>query len=117
LYFVTGGRGTVGGLYRVKWKGTPPRAATDLGTGLDAVIRQPQMDSAWGRQKIAALKTAIGADWDRVVPGVAVSSANPWQYRLRALDLLQFTAPRRRPNCWSRSRKTRTSGSAAKRPS
>ena len=93
LYFVTGGRGTVGGLYRVKWKGTPPRAATDLGTGLDAVIRQPQMDSAWGRQKIAALKTAIGADWDRVVPGVAVSSANPWQYRLRALDLLQLYGP------------------------
>jgi len=93
LYFVTGGRGTVGGLYRVKWKGTPPRAATELGTGLDAVIRQPQMESAWGRQKIAALKTTIGADWDRLVPGVAVSAANPWQYRLRALDLMQLYGP------------------------
>ncbi len=93
LYFVSGGRGTVGGLYRVKWKGTPSKAATELGTGLNAVIRQPQLDSAWSRQKIAALKTELGAQWDQLVPGVAMSSANPWQYRIRALNLMQLYGP------------------------
>ena len=33
LYFVTGGGGTGGGLYRVRWKGQPAPATTNLGTG------------------------------------------------------------------------------------
>lgn len=93
LYFVTGGRGTVGGLYRVAWKGKPPQSATELGTGLTAVIRQPQLDAAWSRQKIALTKAEMGADWDRLVRGVAMSAANPWQYRIRALNLMQLYGP------------------------
>ncbi|MBC8876050.1 MAG: HEAT repeat domain-containing protein [Planctomycetes bacterium] len=93
LYFTTGGRGTVGGLYRVKWKGKPPAGTTQMGTGLSAVIRQPQLQSAWARQKIAAVKGEMGDDWDRMIPGVALSSANPWQYRVRALELMQLYGP------------------------
>jgi putative heme-binding domain-containing protein len=93
LYFVTGGHGTVGGLYRIQWAGDDPPEAQDWGQGLDAVIRQPQMNSAWSRQNVAAIKKELGADWDRLLPAVAASTANPWQYRLRALDLMQLYGP------------------------
>jgi len=93
LYFTTGGRGTVGGLYRVTWTGELPAGTTQIGTGLSAVIRQPQLQSAWARQKIAAIKGEMGDDWDRMLPGVAISPANPWQYRIRALQLMQLYGP------------------------
>ncbi len=93
LYFTTGGRGTVGGLYRVNWKGELPAGTTKIGTGLSAVIRQPQLQSAWARQKIASTKGEMGDDWDRMIPGVALSSANPWHYRIRALELMQLYGP------------------------
>jgi putative heme-binding domain-containing protein len=93
LYFVTGGRGTAGGLYRVMWKGTVPEQISNVGTGLSAVIRQPQITSAWARQNIAALKKQLGADWDPSLLGVAQSAANPANYRLQALDLMQLYGP------------------------
>ncbi|MCY2994155.1 MAG: HEAT repeat domain-containing protein [Planctomycetota bacterium] len=93
LYFVTGGSGKPGGVYRIKWLGKPVPGAADLGRGLSAVIRQPQLNSAWSRQQVAALKTQIGKDWERLLHGVAISPANPWRYRTRALDLLQLYAP------------------------
>ncbi len=93
LYFVTGDGGDSGGLYRVMWDGPPPPGATDWGQGLDAVIRHPQMNSAWARQRVATLKKELGDDWDQLLPAVAASAANPWQYRLRALDLLQLYGP------------------------
>lgn len=93
LYFCTGGRGTGGGIYRVTWKGQVPKEVTDLGTGLTAVIRQPQAGSSWARQNIAALRKQLGASWDSSLVGVARTSANPPQYRLQALDLLQLYGP------------------------
>lgn len=93
LYFTTGGRGTVGGLYRVRWEGETPAGVPKIGTGLSAVIRQPQLQSAWARQRIAAIKAELGKDWDRMMPGVALSSANPAQYRIRALELMQLYGP------------------------
>jgi len=93
LYFITGGRGTSGGVYRVSWRGEIPENVKNLGGGLNAVIRQPQAFSAWGRQKVAALKNQIGADWGENLAGVARSSANPAWYRTRALDLMQLFGP------------------------
>ncbi len=93
LYFITGGRGTSGGVYRVTWRGDIPENVRNLGEGLNAVIRQPQALSAWGRQKIAAQKNKIGADWGENLAGVARSSANPAWYRTRALDLMQLFGP------------------------
>lgn len=93
LYFTTGGRGTGGGVYRVLWKGETPAAAKDLGQGLSSVIRQPQMHSAWSRQKIAREKQEMGDRWDKLLPGVALSTANPWYYRTRALDVMQLFGP------------------------
>jgi putative heme-binding domain-containing protein len=93
IYFVTGGRGTEGGLYRIRWAGKVHRGINNLGEGISAAIRQPQLEAAWSRQKIAALRRELGSEWERMVPGVALSSANPWYYRTRALDLMQLFGP------------------------
>jgi putative heme-binding domain-containing protein len=93
LYFCTGGRGTAGGIYRVVWDGTIPDRVKELGTGIAAAIRQPQIESAWGRQQVAALKQRLGNQWAELVAGVAYSDDNPPHYRLRALDLMQLFGP------------------------
>ncbi len=93
MYFITGGRGTSGGVYRVKWMGTPPSSVTDLGTGLNKIIRQPQMQTAWTRQEIATEMVNLGDNWARMMKGVARSTANPSFYRTRALDLMQLFGP------------------------
>lgn len=93
LYFCTGGRGTGGGVYRVIWKGTVPPQITNIGTGVTAVIRQPQIQSSWARQNIAGEKRKLGDKWDASLIGVAKSAANPANYRLQALDLMQLYGP------------------------
>lgn len=93
LYFCTGGRGTGGGIYRVIWKGTVPPQISNIGTGVTAIIRQPQIQSSWARQNIAAEKKKIGDKWDSSLIGVARSAANPAAYRLQALDLMQLYGP------------------------
>ncbi|MFO0816612.1 MAG: HEAT repeat domain-containing protein [Pirellulales bacterium] len=90
LYFVTGGRGTNGGLYRVTWKGRIPAELSNLGEGVSIAVRHPQTQSAWARQRLAKLKAEMGETWERQLYGVAGSAANPPEYRTRALDLLQL---------------------------
>ncbi len=93
LYFVTGGRGTNGGLFRVSWKGEIPTAVSDLGEGISAAIRQPQLHSAWARQNIAGVQKSLSTTWDSQIQGVARSKNNPWYYRSRALDLMHLFGP------------------------
>jgi putative heme-binding domain-containing protein len=93
LYFVTGGKDTAGGLYRVTWKGKVPSGFFDLGTGISPAIRQPQLQSAWARQEIARVKSTVGDDWGPMLLGVVRSTANPTNYRIRALDLMQLYGP------------------------
>lgn len=93
LYFVTGGRGTSGGVYRVVWKGTVPESVKNLGPTLSAVVRQPQLQSSWARQNIALLRAKIGDDWEKTLLGVARSTANPLEYRRQALEVLQLYGP------------------------
>ncbi|WP_197443141.1 HEAT repeat domain-containing protein [Lignipirellula cremea] len=93
LYFTTGGRGTGGGIYRVSWRGEVPEGLRDLGEGLSEVIRQPQLQSAWSRQRIASLKAEFGDTWGTTLAGVARSDANPSRYRTRALNLMQLFGP------------------------
>ena len=93
LYFATGGRGTRGAIYRVSWKGKVPSSVTNLGEGISAAIRQPQLQSAWGRQNIARIKREMGEDWDLRIESVTRSNQNPWYYRTRALDIMQLYGP------------------------
>ena len=66
IYFCTGGRGTSGSIYRVSYKGEVPDRIRQLGTGISAAIRQPQIESAWARQSVAAVRQnsqGDGASW------------------------------------------------------
>ena len=93
LYFCTGGRGTAGGVYRVVWEGPVPDRVKNLGTGIAAAIRQPQPDSAWSRQRVAAIKNELGDQWPELIAGVAFSDENPPEYRIRAMHLMQLFGP------------------------
>ncbi len=93
IYFCTGGRGTAGGVYRVIYKGEIPDRMAQLGTGIAAAIRQPQLESAWARQEIASIKRELGDKWGQLVAGVAYSDDNPSHYRTRAMDLMQLFGP------------------------
>jgi hypothetical protein len=42
LYFCTGGRGTDGGIYRVRWTKQPAADPNQLGQGIQQALRQPQ---------------------------------------------------------------------------
>ncbi len=97
IYFCTGGRGTKGGIFRVKWQGEVPAAIKDLGEGISRAIKQPQIDSAWSRQAIAMLKKELGASWGDMISGVAFSGENPAKYRVRALELMQLFGPTPQP--------------------
>ncbi|MEO1525974.1 MAG: HEAT repeat domain-containing protein [Planctomycetota bacterium] len=93
LYFCTGGRSTAGGVYRVIYKGKIPDRMKKLGTGIAAAVRQPQIESAWTRQKIASIKRDLGDQWNQLVAGVAYSDDNPPDYRVRAMNLMQLFGP------------------------
>lgn len=93
LYFCTGGRGTKGGIYQVRWLGSVPDSIRDLGSGIAKAVRQPQLDSAWSRQTIASLKRELGSSWADTVAGVAFSDNNTSKFRIRALDLMQLFGP------------------------
>ncbi|MFK8114968.1 MAG: HEAT repeat domain-containing protein [Rubripirellula sp.] len=93
MYFCTGGRGTAGGVYRVVYKGEIPDRMKNIGSGIAAAIRQPQLESAWARQEIASIKRELGDKWGQLVAGVAYSNDNPSHYRTRALDLMQLFGP------------------------
>ncbi|MDM4016077.1 DUF7133 domain-containing protein [Roseiconus lacunae] len=93
LYFCTGGRSTNGGVYRVIYKGDVPDRMKNLGSGIAAAIRQPQIESAWTRQKIASIKRELGDQWNQLVAGVAYSDDNPAEYRVRAMMLMQLFGP------------------------
>ncbi len=93
LYFCTGGRGTSGGVYRIVYKGEIPDRIKNLGSGIAAAIRQPQLEAAWSRQHIASIKRDLGEEWSQLITGVAFSNDNPPHYRLRAMDLMQLFGP------------------------
>ncbi len=91
LYFCTGGRDTEGGVYRVVYTGkTPPQPKH---TPVLQALRQPQMNSAWARQKVAIIQQKFDADWKKQMPIVATEASNPTDDRLRALDLMHLYGP------------------------
>ena len=61
LYFATGGRGTDGGIYRVRWTGNAPPPTVHQ--GIDQALYQPQLQSDWARRRIAAVKRGMGDRW------------------------------------------------------
>jgi putative heme-binding domain-containing protein len=93
LYFCTGGRQTEGGIYRVVWEGKVPPEITNRGKGLIAAIDQPQINSAWARQRIALIKQQLGDDWAKQLTAFAQNQKVKPHQRARALDLMQLFGP------------------------
>lgn len=96
LYFTTGGRGTEGGLYRVVFgKPGTPGPSLDGVAAEDAVavaLRQPQPESAWGRERLRRLKEIAGeARWREQLLTTVRNTDLGAKVRIRALSyLLQF---------------------------
>jgi len=95
LYFSTGGRGTEGGVYRVRWNGQAPPRPKRSGAALAAT--QPQPQSAWGRDRIALIKQETGAAWDKQLVALAEDARNSAEERCRALELMQLVGPFPKP--------------------
>ncbi|QGJ71574.1 Cytochrome c domain-containing protein [Planctomycetales bacterium 10988] len=91
LYFITGGRGTEGGLYRLVYDSPPEAPPT--GSGVMEAIRIPQLHSAWCRDRVARLKEQIGPEWDLDIVELARDKSLPIIDRCRALDLMQLVGP------------------------
>jgi putative heme-binding domain-containing protein len=93
LYFCTGGRDTEGGVYRIVWRGKVPADAADLGDGIQQALRQPQLDSAFARQKIALVKQKLGKTWDEQLTTISENPTSTTADRCRALDLMHLFGP------------------------
>jgi putative heme-binding domain-containing protein len=93
LYFCTGGRGTDGGVYRLKWKGTVPAGTLDMGQGIQPALRQPQFQSDWARRRIALVQKNLGDQWGPELKRVLDDSRSKPSDRQRALDLMVFFGP------------------------
>lgn len=91
LYFVTGGRGTEGGVYRVVYTGqVPPQPKL---AGVAEAVRQPQLSSSWARQRVAVIQQQTEKVWGPQLEAVAANATNRSEDRVRALDLLELYGP------------------------
>lgn len=92
LYFTTGGRGTRGNVYRVVWKGAPVETPVQQ-DGVLAAVRQPQLDSAWGRQEASMLRQKQASDWDFEIRAFVADRSQKGIDRARALELMHLLGP------------------------
>ncbi len=90
LYFCTGGRGTAGNIYRVSWKGFDSKGKQNLGEGIDLALRQPQMNSSWGRQNVVRVKQQLGAAWNTAITSAALDPQRSSRERTQALRIMQW---------------------------
>jgi putative membrane-bound dehydrogenase-like protein len=93
LYFCTGGRDTEGGVYRIVWDGVIPADLLRRGKRLAAALEQPQLNSAWARQRVAIVKQQMGQEWGTELSALATDLKATEARRVRALDLLQLFGP------------------------
>jgi putative heme-binding domain-containing protein len=94
LYFCTGGRGTDGGVYRIRYTGKIEPELADMGAGMERALRQPQLDADWSRARIAAVKQELGDRWAPELIAVARDVKRSVHARERAIDLLIVFGPR-----------------------
>jgi putative heme-binding domain-containing protein len=97
LYFCTGGRGTDGGVYRIRWTGSVPPQSIHFGQGIEQALQQPQPQSDWARAQIATVKRNLGARWQTDLEGLLGDRAAKPKDRARALDLLVHFGPQPAP--------------------
>src|SRR5262249_22987358 len=94
VYFTTGGRGTLGGLYRVAWKDARPSMVRQ--GSIDEAIDISSPLSSFAQERLRQIRERVGAgDWVAGLMKVARDTSSTPRRRVHALDLLaQFGAPR-----------------------
>jgi putative heme-binding domain-containing protein len=102
LLVSTGGRGTGGGIYRIRssafqgqeeGRGDPPEGPS----AVHAALQQPQPLSAWGREALRHYHDAAGASWGPELSKAVIDPSLPEEQRLRALSLLALFGPEPTP--------------------
>ena len=91
LYFCTGGRGTGGGVYRVRYQS--PTSAPSRPAGVQAVVRQPQPLSSWGWAALEETKASMGDAWGSELEQLARDRAAEGEDRAQAIYMLQRHGP------------------------
>jgi putative heme-binding domain-containing protein len=89
IYFSTGGRGTEGGLYRVRYTGAGAGNASATPAGVLALVRQPQPLSSWGFAALEKAKTTMGAAFAGELEKLARDGAADGVDRAQAIYTLQ----------------------------
>jgi putative heme-binding domain-containing protein len=92
VYFTTGGRGTLGGLFRVSWADARPETPPADPIAAAVAIGSPQ--SSFAREQIGRIKTRMGDEFSTRLAALAVEPKVPAADRIRALDLLAQFEPR-----------------------
>jgi len=97
VLFSTGGRGTEGGIYRIRSDKAAPMAAAvpnpEGGAAVKAALDQPQPQSAWGREAIRRFKTLAADQWPAGLEAAAKDRAAPAARRIWALSYLAQFGP------------------------
>jgi putative heme-binding domain-containing protein len=75
------------------WEGKVPPDLLNRGKGLMAAIEQPQLNSAWARQRIALVKQQLGDEWGPQLTTFVQNTKQQPRHRARALELLQLFGP------------------------
>ena len=93
VYFTTGGRGTLGGLYRVAFDSAPKTTAVQGMPAVAHALSLPSPLSAYGRAGIVALKQDAGADWQLGLVATAKDTDAGSAARIRSLDVMTAFGP------------------------
>ncbi len=96
LYFCTGGRGTDGGVYRIRWTADQPndqQANADSASSIQDALALPQLDADWAKAKVAGIKRNAGDAWGNDLATLATTTDRKTSDRLRAIDLLNTFGP------------------------
>jgi len=94
LYFTMGGRKTQGGFYRVAYKGRRANWDALPAEGVMAAVRQPQPLSSWGHAALLKKQEEMGESWGPELQAIARDASAASNDRVRALFLLQRSAPK-----------------------
>ncbi len=91
LYFVTGGRGTQGGLYRIAWTAAKPQSYS--GRHRSSRRRLTATASAWGRQRVARIQRDLGEPWQRDIRSACLDRSLSPAQRMQALQVMNWMGP------------------------
>ena len=93
VYFALGGRGSMGGIYRVVYRGSSALQRPAANTPLERVLTMPQPRLAYSRELARATKVELGEAWGSQLTAAVTDPKQPVARRVRALELLQVYGP------------------------